>query len=204
MIRERLKRHNLNKRWSKNNKHNHTSLVRDIDFARVEVGKGTYGVLDIHAYGGYEKLTIGNYCSIGPNVHFLLRIEHPTNCVSTYPFKVWVCGEENESLSKGDITVGDDVWIGINAIIMSGVHIGQGAVVAAGAVVTKDVPPYAIVGGVPAKVIKYRFSEDIINKLLEFDFSKLDETAIAENISELYKEIESVEQLELLLNNLRR
>jgi serine acetyltransferase len=98
-------------------------------------------------------------------------------------------GEECEATSKGDIIIKDDVWIGANAIILSGVTIGQGALIGAGAVVTKDVPPYAIVGGNPAKVIKYRFSEKVIKKLLEFDFSKLDQNKIKTNIEALYKNI---------------
>jgi len=93
--------------------------------------------------------------------------EHPVNMVSTSP-KIY------RNIKSKDIKdvyfppiIGNDVWIGANAIILQGVTIGDGAVIAAGAVVTKDVPPYAIVGGVPAKVIKYRFSDDVILKLLE-------------------------------------
>ena len=100
---------------------------------------------------------IGNYISIAQNVHFLLDVEHFANHISTYPFKVKLLhSQKSESFSKGDIIIDDDVWIGYGATILSGVRIGQGAVVATGAVVTSDVPPYAIVGGVPAKVIKYR------------------------------------------------
>lgn len=190
--------------WQKRNSHNKTHIKNDFNIDIVSVGKNTYGTLYVLADREDARLRIGSYCSIGPEVTFLLSREHNYRNMSTYPFKVFCMGEKAEARSKGDIAIDDDVWLGYRATILSGVHIAQGAVVAAGAVVTKDVPPYAIVGGVPAKVIKYRFSEDIINKLLEFDFSKLDETAIAENISELYKEIESVEQLELLLNNLRR
>ena len=84
-----------------------------------------------------------------------------------------------------NIVIDDDVWIGYGATIMSGVHIGQGAVVAAGAVVTKNVPPYAIVGGVPAKLIKYRFSSNMIEELLKIDYSKLPEEMIKGHIDEL-------------------
>ena len=105
-----------------------------------------------------------------------------------------------EAISKGDITI-DDVWIGFRATILSGVHIGQGAVVAAGAVVTKDVPPYAIIGGVPAKIIKYRFSPEVIEQLLKLDYSKLTDDMIWERIDDLYNSLDgkSPEGVEKLL-----
>ena len=104
-----------------------------------------------------------------------MEAEHKANYISTYPFeqRLYNNYEKNECVSKGNISIDDDVWIGQNAIVMSGVHIGQGAVVGAGAVVTKDVPPYAIVCGVPAKVIKYRFNQNIIDEVLKVDCSKL-------------------------------
>ena len=89
--------------------------------------------------------------------------------------------------------VDDDVWIGYGVIVMSGVHIGQGAVIAAGAVVTKDVPPYAIVGGVPSKVIKYRFNQSIIGFLLTLDYEKLDTELVQSHIDELYSPIDGME-----------
>ena len=100
------------------------------------------------------------------------------------------------SRSKGAIIVDDDVWIGYGATIMSGVHIGQGAVVAAGAVVTKDVPPYAIVGGVPAKVIKYRIEPEMIEELLKIDYGKLTKEDIAKHIDDLYTELNDPSQLD--------
>ena len=90
----------------------------------------------------------------------------------------------------------EDLRIGYGATIMSGVHIGQGAVVAAGAVVTKDVPPYAIVGGVPAKVIKYRFEPDLIEELLKVDYSKLTKEDIEKHIDDLYTELKDPSQLD--------
>lgn len=89
-------------------------------------------------------------------------------------------------ISKDNITVGDDVWIGYRSTILSGVQIGQGAIVAAGSVVTKDVPPYAIVGGVPAKVIKYRFPQEVIDKLVKADYSRLTSEKISKNLNEMY------------------
>ena len=94
--------------------------------------------------------------------------------------------------------VEDEVWIGYGVTIMSGVKIGQGAIIAAGAVVTKDIPPYAIAGGVPAKVIKYRFSKDIVDELMKIDYSKLTKELIAEHIDEMYFELKEINQLEWL------
>ena len=97
--------------------------------------------------------------------------------------------DEDEAITKGPIIISDDVWIGFGCLILSGVKIGQGAVVAAGSVVTKDIEPYAIVGGTPAKFIKYRFDKEIRDKLLKIDFSKIDDNFILENKEHLYDEI---------------
>ena len=94
------------------------------------------------------------------------------------------------------IHIEKNVWLGANVTVLPGVTIGEGSIIAAGAVVTKDVPPYAIVGGVPAKVIKYRFPSDIIDELLKIDYNKMTEDMIKEHINELYNELESIEQLE--------
>jgi acetyltransferase-like isoleucine patch superfamily enzyme len=126
------------------------------------------------------ETTIGKFCSIASGVS-IGTSQHPTNYLSTHPFQYLPACElptdrqylENLKFDRVSfasykpVTVENDVWIGANAIIMDGLKISNGAVVAAGAVVTKDVPPYAIVGGVPAKVIKYRFSQEIIDELLE-------------------------------------
>ena len=96
----------------------------------------------------------------------------------TYPVQDLITRDGLDARSKGDIQVDDDVWIGCNAMILSGVHIHQGAVVAAGAIVTKDVPPYGIVAGVPAKLVGYRFEEELREKLLDIDFGRIDETFI--------------------------
>ena len=173
-------------RWRKDNSHNFTTMLHPFNSKMVLVGKGTYGALNVYSFNNVNKLIIGNYCSIGPYVQFILSADHETQHVSTYPFKVKYCGEEMEGISKGNIVVKDDVWIGANAIILSGVTIGQGAIIAAGAVVNKDVPPYSIVGGVPGKVIKYRFSSSVCKKLLSLDYSKLNPMTIQNKIKALY------------------
>lgn len=155
----------------------------------VQTGKYSYGELNLVSFNWNSKLVIGNYVSIAQNVTFLLDADHYTTNISTYPFKAKLIPHHcNEAVSKGDIIVEDDVWIGYGSIIMSGVRIGQGAVIAAGAVVTRDIPPYAIVGGVPAKIIKYRFTPDVVKKLNLLDFSNLDTKTIQEHIDELYEE----------------
>ena len=169
--------------WKRNNTHNKTNInkitnINLYDFIKggnIKVGKNTYGTINVDYSGNEkEKLIIGSYCSISNKCNFLLGGEHIYNSISTYPFKAKLFGDKFEGESKGAIIINDDVWIGDSALILSGVKIGQGAIIAAGSVVVKDVPPYAIVGGNPAKIIRYRFSQEIVNKLLQINFSSLD------------------------------
>lgn len=185
------------KKWKKLHTGSDTVPMNDFDFSHVEMGYGTYGELNVVDFGGDYKIFIKNYVSIAQHVTFILNADHYTNHISTYPFKVKMLQTQtSESFGKGDIIVDDDVWIGYGSTIMSGVHIGQGAVVAAGAVVTKDVPPYAIVGGVPAKVIKYRFEPEMIEELLKIDYGKLSKEDIEKHIDDLYTELKNPSQLD--------
>lgn len=171
------------RKWRKQNSHNLTTAANCFNARWVTVGNGTYGALDVRHFGNpNERVKIGNYCSIGPDCVFMTGGEHLYDRLSTYPFRTKLGLCENESVSRGPIILEDDVWLGFRSTIMSGVRIGKGAVVAAGAVVTKDVPPYAIVGGVPAKIIKYRFPEDVINAVSVIEFDRLTPDVAAQNI----------------------
>lgn len=122
-----------------------------------------------------DKLVIGKFCSVASGVKFLFNAaNHAMTSLSTYPFPIfweeWGLDPARVTEAwdnKGDIIIGNDVWIGYEAVILAGVRIGDGAVIGARAVVTKDVAPYSIVGGVPAKEIRKRFAPDVIAKLLE-------------------------------------
>ena len=199
-VRSRLRHEAMKIAWRKKNKHNETSLGNVFCSKNISVGNYSYGKLNVLNTVDEYWLRIGHFCSIAQEVTFILCSDHPVNRISTYPFKVKCMGSQPyEAISKGDIVVEDDVWIGYRATILSGVRIGQGAVVAAGAVVTKDVPPYAIVGGVPAKVIKYRFPQHIIDELLKIDYSKPTKEQVELHIHDLYEELTDVSQLEWML-----
>lgn len=191
-----LKKQMFKRKWRKLNPHNFTNAEDLFEPACVNVGNYTYGGLRVLTYNKMNKLSIGRFCSIAQEVMFVLSADHYIEHISSYPYKVWIMKEEQEGVSKGNIVVEDDVWIGFRSTILSGVHIGQGAIVAAGSVVTKDVPPYAIVGGIPAKVIKYRFSPEIIGELLKVDYSKLTEEMIKDHITDLYADLKDMNQLE--------
>jgi acetyltransferase-like isoleucine patch superfamily enzyme len=175
------------KRWRSINIHNETVPVNYFDSHKVKAGKRTYGSLYVLDESPEKaKLIIGSYCSIAPGVRFLLGGEHNTNSISTYPFKVKSFGYKKEAGSKGDIVVGDDVWIGMGAIICSGVKIGQGAIIAAGSVVTRSVEPYAIVGGNPARPIRFRFGKELCENLLKMDICELFESFEEDDIDLIY------------------
>ena len=167
--------------WRFRNRENgaRCTIVYDIDC--VSVGRYTYGPIDIEMTRRDVMLRIGSFCSIANGVKFILSAEHPMDHLLTYPVQELITRDGIDAQSKGDIQGDDDVWIGCGAMVLSGVHIHQGAVVAAGAIVTKDVPPYAIVAGVPAKVMGYRFEQELRDKLLSIDFSMIDGAFVKEH-----------------------
>ncbi len=140
-----------------------------------------------------DKLIIGKFCSIACKSKFLMTSgNHTMNSLSTYTFPIFyeewgldVSHITDAWDNKGDIVIGNDVWIGYDAIIMPGVKIGDGAIIGTRAIVTNDVPPYTIVGGIPAKVIKKRFSDDIILKLLKIKWWDWPNEKIKANIKHI-------------------
>jgi len=136
-----------------------------------------------------DKLIIGKFCAIACDVKFIMNgANHKLNCISTYPFSLFGKGWERvipkiEDLPfKGDTVIGNDVWIGYDSLIMPGVKIGDGSIIAARSVVVNDVAPYTVVGGNPAKIIKARFSEEIIHILLEIKWWDWDVEKISRNL----------------------
>lgn len=187
---EVFKRCIFRRNWRKANSHNYTYAINKFNFSSVEIGKNTYGPIEVYTDVENVKLKIGSFCSIGKNTVFLLGHEHCYKHVSTYPFRYRILKTVNcESVSKGDIVVGDDVWFGQKTTVLSGVEIGQGAIIATGAVVTKNVPPYAIVAGVPAKIIKYRFDKSIIRELIKINYDVLTNEKIELLDKELYYDV---------------
>jgi len=154
----------------------------------MSYGKYTYGRCNVLNWGEPYTLKVGKFCSIAANVNVYTGGNHRTEWVTTYPFGHHLTDifyrklGESASTSKGDVIIGNDVWIGSNTTIMSGITVGDGAVIANNSHVVKNVEPYSIVGGNPAKLIKYRFSHDQIQKLLEIKWWNWSVETINKNI----------------------
>ena len=146
-----------------------------------------YNVLYNHDFSKM-KLVIGKFCAIAADVRFLMTGDHKLDAISTFPFPIFQQGWESAfNMSdfpvKGDILVGNDVWFGYDSLIKGGVKIGDGAIIAARAVVVKDVPAYSIVAGNPAKVVKMRFDDATITRLLRLSWWNWDIKKINKNLS---------------------
>lgn len=165
----------LHRLRSGRNPHNETRihLAKLVSTHGFSIGAYSYGRPKVRFAESGRMLTIGRYCSIADKVEILLGGDHRLDWVSTYPFAamtgLWPDVEASDAYhaSRGDVVIGSDVWLGSGCLILSGVTIGHGAVVAAHAVVTRDVPPYAVVAGNPGRIVRHRFAPDIVAGLVE-------------------------------------
>lgn len=177
-------------KWQEHFKNNFTTPVKIMPINKIVIGDYSYGPIEVLSWrNGEEKLIIGKYCSIASGVKFILGGNHDVSKFMTYPIKNKLIDGSVESCTKGVITIEEDVWIGSDAIILSGITIGKGSVIAAGSVVTKSFPAFSIIGGNPAKIIKYRFDDDTILTLKDIDYSKIDQMFLKNNLNLLYEEM---------------
>lgn len=170
----------------------HLALHHRGDASWCTVGRHTYGHPSVQENGA-AQLKIGKFVQIADEVTFIMS-NHRTDSITTYPFTnlnfLWQGNANGPSdhISKGGITVGNDVWIGFRSTILSGSEIGDGAIIAAGSVVSGIIPPYTIYGGVPAKLIRYRFDDNTINDLLKIKWWDWDDETINTRCQELLTE----------------
>ena len=179
-LKRKIKLKKLNKKYGGGNRIQSTNINSNAKLtSTTEIADGVwigeFATIGRHSYvqRGTEILSaqIGDFCSIGTNCHIGMY-EHPTDNISTSSrlyLKMLAAKDYYNDIPTPAI-IGSDVWVGSNSTILGGVQIGDGAIIGAGAVVTKDVPPYAIVGGVPAKIIRYRFSQEKIAELLQLQW----------------------------------
>jgi acetyltransferase-like isoleucine patch superfamily enzyme len=168
----------------------HFVMANNPTYSAHSIGRYSYGY-PIVLWADKSKnaqLSIGSFCSFAGNVQILLGGNHRSDWLSTFPFMVFFPSHANHashSTSKGAVTIGNDVWVAQDAMILSGITIGDGAVIGARCVVTKDVPPYAIVAGNPGRVVKMRFSDDVISQLLAMQWWDWPIEKISRCLSEL-------------------
>ena len=157
-------------------------------YPKYSIGTATYGMPIVHDLNEGTTLKIGAYCSIARNVEIFLGANHRIDWVSSYPFPAFIEEArhiENYSVSRGDVIIGNDVWLCANCTILSGVTIGHGAVIASGAVISQNVEPYAIMAGNPAKQVKWRFEEPNRSAILKSGWWDWSEDEIKKIVNKL-------------------
>jgi chloramphenicol O-acetyltransferase type B len=152
-------------------------------YPQYKIGRGSYGPLRVETYGDTCGLEIGSFCSIADGATVLLGGEHRTKWISTFPFdRKYLVNRQlpHSSFAKGDVTIGNDVWIGHDVLILSGTEIGDGAIIAARSVLRGKVEPYSIYAGSPARLVGFRFTAEEINSLVTIKWWNWDDSRILE------------------------
>ena len=170
-----------------------------------ELGEYSYGdpPLGFGDWGREGVIRTGKFCSIGGQLNFMVNGNHRTDGFTSYPLHTLGCPINTLPYGKFMPVIGNDVWIGMWVTIYSGVTIGDGAVIAGNSVVTKSVPPYAVVAGNPARIVKYRFPPDIIDKLLRYQWWNFPIQYIVTRLAPLYEDIHlTLSEMEKIYNEL--
>jgi acetyltransferase-like isoleucine patch superfamily enzyme len=168
----------------------------------VTIGAHTYGYYSdtflwrrtFLQWGESDQIVVGKFCSFGPGVKILGGGEHRKDLVSTFPFRARLSGESHgfsDATSKGPTIIGNDVWFGLDAVVLSGVRIGDGAVIGARSVVSSDVSPYSVVAGNPARVVKFRFTDSQISKMIKIAWWNWDDETIISRLADFYADVDS-------------
>jgi acetyltransferase-like isoleucine patch superfamily enzyme len=156
-------------------------------YPEYKIGIHSYGKITIHGNGSVDSFNyveIGDYCSFAPGLQLQLGGNHPMESATTYPFRA-IAGQPPILDRKYGIYIGNDVWTGLDVLIRHGVTVGDGAVIGMGSVVLHDVPPYAIVAGNPARLIRYRFPQDTITSLLKIKWWEWDYPTILSRLDKM-------------------
>ena len=185
-LKQKIREKKFRKKWRKKNANNRTKPIGIFNLDIVSIGKFTYGPINVLAWGNSnEKLVIGDFCSIAKGVQFNLGGNHFFSYLSNYPFSYYFTGKVKPASTNGPIIIKDGVWIGTDALILSGVTIGKGSIIGARAVVAKDIPPFAIVAGNPGKIIRYRFNKETRKRLEKIDYYKFIDQEFYEKYQDL-------------------